>query len=100
MARVRPTEWKAIIALLNDPADSVEDLATDVIQKIDALRADRKDYFVLIHDPGVCTHLHGPYITKNAAHKAVEKGDLFAASQGATYLVLPLHDSTDEGIEL
>lgn len=98
MARVRPLEHKAIVALLNDPADSVEELATDVIQKIDAMRADRKDFYVLVHDPGVCLHLHGPYVTKNAAHKAVEKGDLYAASTGATYMVLVLHDSIDEGV--
>lgn len=98
LTRVRPLEHKAIVALLNDPADSVEDLATDVIQKIDAMRAERKDYYVLIYDPGVCLHLHGPYVTKNAANKAVTSGDLYAASTGATYMVLTLQDSTDEGV--
>ena len=98
MPKVRPTEHKAIVAMLTAPAESVEDLATDVIQKIDALRLNRRDYYVLVHDPGVCVHLHGPYVTKNAAHKAVATGELYAASQGATYLVLPIHDSIDEGV--
>jgi hypothetical protein len=92
-------EHKAVVLLLNDPADSVEDLATDVIQKIDAMRAERKDYYLLVIDPGVCVHLHGPYITKNAAHKDVEKGHVYAASKGATYLVLQANEAIDEGTE-
>lgn len=100
MARIRPTEHKAIVALLDSPADSVEDLATDVLLTVERLRADRKDYYVAVVDPGVCVHLHGPYVTKAAAQKAIEKGELFAASPGATGLVLQLHRSEDEGVSL
>lgn len=98
MPRVRPTEHKAVVKLLNEPADSVEDLATDVIQMIDSLRAGRKDWVVMVYDPGVAVHIHGPYITKNAAHKDIGK-NVYAASEGATYLVLPLLTDIDEGLE-
>lgn len=98
MARIRPTEHKAVVALLSEPADSVGELATDVIHAIDRLRAERKDWFVMVNDPGVCIHLHGPYVTKAAAQKAIEKGEVFAASPGARALMLQLHQSEDEGI--
>lgn len=100
MARVRPTEHKAVVALLDAPSPSVEDLATDVILKIDALRAERKDWYVIVVDPGVCVHLHGPYVTKNAAKKEIDRGDLFAASPGATGLIVQLTHSIDEGVLL
>jgi hypothetical protein len=97
MPRVRPTEHRAVVQLLNDPADSVEDLATEVILKIDSMRAQRKDYIVVVYDPGVGVHVHGPYVTKNAAHKDIGK-NVYAASEGAYSLVLPLING-DEGIE-
>lgn len=99
MPRIRPSEFKAVVALLDAPAESVEDLATDVILKIDELRALRTDWFVIVVDPGVCVHLHGPYITKRAAEKEIEAGDIFAASAGATALIVQLLDSVEEGLE-
>lgn len=85
--------------LLDAPADSVHDLATDVIQAIDALRAQRKDWVAVVVDPGVCVHVHGTYVTKAAAHKDIGKS-VFAASKGASVLVLPLLTDIDEGLEL
>lgn len=98
MSRVRPTEHKAIMALLDAPAISVHELATDVIQCIDRLREDRKDYFIAVVDPGVGVHLHGPYVTRAAAKKEIEKNDVYAASKGATGLVLQRIPSVDEGV--
>ena len=55
-ARLRPSEVKAVAALLNEPADSVEELAKDVIRKINELREGRKEYVVtLISDRIVST---------------------------------------------
>ena len=99
MPRVRPTEAKAIIELLDSPADSVEELAVSVIAKIDELRAKRQDWFILKYDPGVCISLHGPYLTKNAASKEIASGNLVAASPGATATMLQLTPSVDEGVE-
>lgn len=99
MPRVRPSEHAAVMALLDAPAESVADLATDVILAIDELRAKRIDWFVIVVDPGVCVHLHGPYITKRAAEKEIERGDIYAASAGATALIVQLLDSVEEGLE-
>lgn len=97
MPRVRPTEHRAVVELLDAPADSVEDLATDVIQAIDSLRAKRKDWVVVVYDPGVCVHVHGPYLTENAARRDIGNS-VFAASAGAYALVLPLLTDIDEGV--
>lgn len=99
MVRIRPTEHRAIVALLDAPAESVEELATDVIQKIDELREARPDFFVVVVDPGVGVKLIGPYLTKNAAHKAIASGEVFAASPGATGLVLQRISSIEPGLE-
>lgn len=65
-ARLRPSEVKAVAALLNEPADSVEELAKDVIRKINELREGRKEYVVtLISDRIVSTW--GPYDTVKEA---------------------------------
>ena len=99
MPRVRPTEHKAVVKLLNEPAESVENLAAEVIIAIDELRAKRTDYVVLVYDPGVCTHVHGPYVTKNAALKDIGN-NVYAASEGAWCTVLPLLTDVEEGIEI
>lgn len=96
--RIRPTEHKAVVALLDAPADSVEELATDVIQCIDTLRSKRTDWVLVVIDPGVCVHVHGPYLTKAAAQKDIGKS-VFAASDGARVLVLPLLTDVEEGLE-
>ena len=97
MSRIRPKERDAIAKLLEEPADSVLSLATDVLREVDRLREKRTDWFVLVIDPGVAVCLHGPFITKNAAHKAISTGDVFAASPGATALTLQLikHEEQD-----
>lgn len=98
MPRVRPSEHRAVVELLDAPAESVEDLATDVIQAIDALRAKRKDYVVVVYDPGVSVHVHGPYITEAAARRDIGN-NVIAASAGAYALVLPLLTDIEEGLE-
>lgn len=90
MPRIRPKERDAIAELLSSPAESVTALATDVLLKVDQLRADRPDWYVLVHDPGVGVFLHGSYITRNAAQRAIDNGDVFAASPGASALVMQL----------
>ena len=94
---IRPKERDAIAKLLKEPAPSVQALATDVLREVDRLRADRTDWYVLVVDPGVCVHLHGAFITKAAAQRAIDKGEVFAASPGANALILQLlkHEEQD-----
>lgn len=94
---IRPRERDAIATLLDSPAPSANDLAVDVLRTIDRLRAERTDWYVLVVDPGVCVHLHGPFITKNAAQKAIDRGVVFAASENANALILQLNKHDEEG---
>jgi len=100
MPRVRSTEWKAVIKLLNEPAESVEDLATDVIMAIDALREKRTDYVTVVRhsiDPPFFA-AYGPYVTRNAAERDLGKS-VIAASVGEQYIIVPLSTKIDEGVE-
>jgi CelD/BcsL family acetyltransferase involved in cellulose biosynthesis len=90
MPRIRPKERDAVAELLSTPADSVTALATDVLLLVDRMREERPDWYVLVHDPGVGVFLHGSFITKNAAQRAIDKGEVFAASPGATAMVMQL----------
>lgn len=75
-----------------DPDVSPEamDLAKEIITKLDAARAERQEWYVAVHDPGVATFLRGPFSTPMSARKAVNSGKVFAASEGAQGMVLPL----------
>lgn len=84
----RPTEVRALVALLNQPADSVEELAKTLIRTLDELRQDRTDYLVL-RKMGPMLDCYGPYVTANAAAKAVESGKI-PALDGASFRVVPL----------
>lgn len=96
MSRIRPKERDAIAELLSEPADSVTALATNVLLLVDRLRAERTDWYVLVHDPGVGVFLHGAYITRNAAQRAIDKGEVFAASPNATAMVMQLMKHSEE----
>lgn len=87
---IRPKEREAIAKLLDEPAESLNVMAANIIITIDKMRADRTDWYVLVNDPGVCLHLHGPYITKHKAEVAVKNGSVYAASPGATCTIMQL----------
>ena len=70
MARLRPTEVKAVAAMLNEPANDEYELAENIMRKINELRAKRKDYVVFVLD-GNMPSVWGPYETQNSATKAV-----------------------------
>jgi hypothetical protein len=62
----------------------------------------RPMFFIAVIDKGVGVHLHGPFPTRNAANKAIEKGEVFAATPGSNGIVLELFsheydDIDDEG---
>lgn len=108
MARVRPKERDGIVNVLltgvpgaertEDMVAEATEMATDILLVIEEQRASRPDWFIIKRDPGVGVTLHGPYVTKNAAHKEIEKGDLVAASPGATALIVQRINSIDEGV--
>lgn len=100
MPRVRPTEVRAVAALLDSPAESVEQLATDVIAAIDELRAKRTDYVIVVQHSGWAPFFaaYGPYLTKTAAQKDVGKS-VIASTVGERYVILPLNSNIEEGVE-
>lgn len=98
MPRIRPTEHKAVVNLLCQPADSVEELAADVITAIDELRAKRTDYVIVVQHAPTFHTVHGPYLTRNAAERDIGKS-VVAAQEGVRYMILPLSTDVDEGIE-
>ena len=98
MPRIRPSEHRAVVQLLSSPADSVEDLATDVILAIDALRAARTDYVSIVEQAPGFVMVYGPYVTKNAAYRDFGKS-VFSVMEGARSMVVPLTTSIDEGFE-
>ena len=99
MPRIRPTEHKAIVKLLDSPADSVEELATDVIIAIDELRAKRQDFVVIAEAGPSFVMVYGPYTTRNAAEKDIGKS-VIAHKPGLRYMVVPLNTNVDEGVEV
>ena len=108
MPRVRPKERDAIVDILlgGIPREDVVDqmveeateMATDILMVIEEQRVNRPDFFIIKVDPGVATTLHGPYVTKNAAVREIEKGDLCAASPNARAYITQRINSIDEGV--
>lgn len=108
MARIRPKERDGIVNVLLTGVPEAErteemvaeatEMATDILLVIEEQRADRPDWFIIKRDPGVGVTLHGPYVTKNAANKEIEKGNLVAASPGATAMIMQRVNSIDEGV--
>lgn len=108
MPRIRPRERDRIVDVLvggipredvtDEMLEDASEMATDILVLIDEMREQRPDYFVIKIDPGVCVSLHGPYVTKNAAKKEIEKGDLVAASPGANALIVQRIQSHYEGV--
>lgn len=88
MARLRPTEVKAVAALLNEPATDEYELAETIMHKINELRAKRKDYVVFMYDNGIPS-VWGPFDTQNAAKKAIGNS-IVASKDGARGFIVPL----------
>lgn len=93
MARIRPTEVKAVAQLLDEPAESVETLARQVIEALDDLRAKRREYIVVVNAGGLLS-AYGTYATVKEAQRAV--GDpIIASRKGAKgYLISLQRDTT------
>jgi len=76
MARSRPTEVKAVVALLEAEADDVEELAERIIAALDEARAKREWYVAVARIPvghGHVTYLaSGPFTTRRQAFQDLE----------------------------
>lgn len=86
----RKKERDRLVDVLMHEHDTVE-TAADTVWKVTLEQfLERSLFFVAVLDRGVGMHLHGPFPTRNAAHNAIEKGEVFAASPGSTGVVLEL----------
>lgn len=87
--RLRPTEVKAIVALLDEPAEDVTELAKNVIRTLDELRQGRKEYVVTLLDGGIVS-TWGPYDTVKIATERVGKF-IIASKPGKRGILTILH---------
>lgn len=92
----RPTEIKAVVALLEDEHPDVEILARLVIQTVDDLRAGRSFYTVVTQYKynldefdgyGYVTWANGIFPTANKARQAVEKGEVHTMTEAQSMIV-------------
>lgn len=88
MARLRPTEVKAVAEILSQPAEDEYELAESIMRKIDDMRKKRKDYVVYVNDSGMPS-VWGPFDTVNAAKKAVGT-TVIASRPNAKGYIVPL----------
>lgn len=86
----RPSEIRAVAALLMEPADDINELAKAIIQAVDESRQDRTDYLVC-RRYGQMVDAYGPYATQNQAEKAVQGGKI-PAIDGTQFYVLPMYN--------
>ena len=71
--RPRNTELAAMIKLLDREHDSVDDLAREALMLAWSLSEGRDWFGVVIDQPGIGVTLHGPFESKNAAGKFLER---------------------------
>jgi hypothetical protein len=75
--------------MLDEPAESVTDLAKDIIATLDDMRKDRKEYVVVLLDSGVVS-TWGPYDTiKEASRRCGEH--IIASKPGNKGILTILH---------
>jgi hypothetical protein len=70
----RPSDVRAIEALLLSPAEDAAELARSVIEALDALRAERETYAVVAVAPYGVSWSYGPFATRHQAERAISKG--------------------------
>lgn len=87
---LRKREKDALTKVLLEEHGTVEDAASKVWTTSLDHFLQRTLFFIAVVDRGVGVHLHGPFPTRNAAQKAINKGDVFAASPNSTGLILEL----------
>lgn len=87
--RLRPTEIKHLTAMLDDPADDVEQLARDILTYVYETWEKRPGWVFVMNDSGILS-AWGPYDTVKEGMKRV--GDPIVASKpGAKGFMMKLH---------
>ena len=93
--RPLPSMIKKVAALLDEPADDVNELARAVVNKVYELCEQQGHYVVVVSEPGGLVHAWGPYATVKEAQRSV--GDpIIATREGARGLLLKLHKDVQE----
>lgn len=88
--RPLPNMIKKVAAILDEPADDVNELARAVVNKVYELWEQQGHYVVVVSEPGGLVHAWGPYATLKEAQRSV--GDpIIATREGARGLLLKLH---------
>ena len=72
MPRVRKAELEAVVELLDQPADSVEDLARSVVEAIDRVRSSNPCWMVAVKEPTGYI-FWGPYWSLHEAEREIGK---------------------------
>ena len=93
----RPSEIKAVVEALMDPADDVQEVAKAVISAVDQSRRERVDYLACIQH-GKYAHAYGPYPTYNAAAKAIETGKLPVVDGARMWVMRSYHPTQADRI--
>ena len=96
--RHRPTEVKAVVALLEQDHDDVEALAQELLDTLVELKWSRSGWVVVLQDPAMPTPLlYGPYATPTQARRDIGKRIVGVSSdaRGFIHHVTNL-DSRDE----
>lgn len=90
----KPTEIKKMTALLNEDADSAEDMAKKVWALVDQLLAEREQWVVAaVHPTLKGWQCVGPYATQNQALKDYAKRVQGYDEQSKVYLTKLVHPS-------
>lgn len=80
----RPTEVKAILALLEGPADNAEELAKRIITTLDEKRADRPEWIIVKAYRGMLVCAYRSFPTQRKAEDALSKLPLIGGEQYGT----------------
>ena len=72
-ARVKPTEVRQVIGLLEAEHPDVEELAKEVVLTLKQRWIEEEYYVTCMYDPNAkAVYTYGPYSTKNQAQKALK----------------------------
>lgn len=86
----RPTEVKALAALLTKGGEGPEDLAKRAIELLDRLREDRV-FYAAVTKFGEGLFGYGPYSTRNQAMTAATKGKIPMVAHTQNCAIVPVY---------
>lgn len=85
--RIKPTEVRAVAALLDDPADDVHELAASVVAKLNELRESEAAWVAVCVSRGKLVAVYGPYASHTSARADVVRGKLPTPGHDARWSV-------------